>query len=82
MYIESSLNSDSVLHRSLTWKPQRGGNARHGGADEMIQVAVSRRRQFQRAEANVIERLRVGVAVGEEEVGEEERNGREKEEAR
>ena len=41
----------------LTGETEGGGDARHGSADEMVQVAVGRRRQFQRAEANIIKSL-------------------------
>ena len=41
----------------LSGEAQGSGHAGHGGADEMIQIAVRRRRQFQRAEANVVKCL-------------------------
>ena len=41
----------------LTGESKAGGDARHGGGDEMVQVSVGRGRQFQRPEADVVERF-------------------------
>ena len=42
----------------LAGEAERRRHSRHGGADQVIQVAVRRRRQFQSAEANVVKRLK------------------------
>jgi len=39
----------------LTWESEAGGDTAHGGADEMVQVAVGGRREFKRSEADVVE---------------------------
>ena len=41
----------------LSGEAERSRHAGHGGADEMVQVSIRRRRQFQRAEANVVKSL-------------------------
>jgi len=47
----------------LTWESEAGGDTAHGGADEMVQVAVGGRGEFERSEANVVESFVVN-AVG------------------
>ena len=44
----------------LAGEAERRRHSRHGGADQVIQVAVRRRRQLQRAEADVVESLAAG----------------------
>lgn len=45
----------------LTWKAETCRDARHRERDEMIQVAICWRRQFERTKANVVERLIVNA---------------------
>ena len=39
----------------LTWKAKAGGDTRHRRRDEVIQIAVGRRCQFQRTKANIVQ---------------------------
>lgn len=41
----------------LSWKSQRGSDPTHGHADQVVEVPVGRRGEFQRAEADVVESL-------------------------
>ena len=41
----------------LTWEAQAGGDARHDGGDEVVQIAVAWVVELQRAHADVVERL-------------------------
>ena len=43
--------------RDRTGEAEAGGDAGHGGGDEVVQVPVRRRRQLQRPEADVVQRL-------------------------
>ncbi|KNE65623.1 hypothetical protein AMAG_19190 [Allomyces macrogynus ATCC 38327] len=45
----------------LTGETQAGSDARHDGRDEVVEVAVGRGRELERAEANVVERLVVNA---------------------
>merc|ERR1719201_2802283 len=41
----------------LAREPEAGGHARHGGRDEVVEVAVGRGGELERAEADVVQRL-------------------------
>lgn len=50
-------------HGAPTWETQAGGNTRHGGRDQMVEVAVGRGGELQRSEADVVKSFVVD-AVG------------------
>lgn len=53
--------SSLLVVRSHTWKSKARGDTRHGGRDQMIEIAIGRCCQFERAETNVIESLIVNT---------------------
>jgi len=59
-HVDGELSEISV---QLTWESEAGGDAAHGGRDEVVQITISWRGEFERSEADVVERLVVN-AVG------------------
>jgi len=50
-------HGNSEVKTDLAWKPKACCDARHGGRDEVVEVAVGRSGQFERAEADVVQSL-------------------------
>ena len=46
-----------LIKKDLSRKAKACGNSRHGNRDEVVEVAVGRRRQFQCAETDVVQSL-------------------------
>ena len=51
-HVDSQFTEISV---ELTWESETGGDTRHGGGDEMVQVSVCWGGEFQGSEADVVE---------------------------
>jgi len=51
-HVDSELSQVSI---QLTWEPQAGGNTRHGGRDEMVEITIGGGGKFEGSEADIIE---------------------------